>query len=82
MADLDIIEVNLDDVGLKVPEMIPRFQQILEKKRLFVWGAFTTEDLVVMKEKLPTRGLALQLMAETPEQLQVLTREVETIWDG
>lgn len=82
MPDLDIIEVNIDDVGLKVPEMILQFQQILEKKRLFVWGAFTTEDLVVMKEKLPTRGLALQLMAETPEQLQALIREVETIWDG
>lgn len=80
MPDLDIIEVNLDDVGLKIREMIPRFKQILEKKRLYVWGAFTKQDLMLMEEQLPTAGLALQLMAETPEQVQALIGEVEAIW--
>ena len=82
MPDLDVIEINLDDVGLRVPEMIPRFQQILAKKRLHVWGAFTREDLVLMKENLPTRGFALQLMGDTPEQVQALINEVTTIWAG
>jgi hypothetical protein len=80
MPDLDVIEVNLDDVGLRIPEMIPRFQQILGRKRLYVWGAFTTQDLRLMREKLPTRGLALQLMAETPDQVEPLISEVESIW--
>ena len=80
IPDLDIIEVNLDDVGQKIPEMIPRFQQILKHKRLCVWGAFTTEDLILMKENLTTRGLALQLMAETPEEVQALVSKVEAVW--
>ncbi len=82
MPDLDVIEVNLDDVGLGVREMIPRFQQILARKRLIVWGAFTREDLVLMKDHLPARGLALQLMADTPEQVQALMNEVAAVWGG
>ena len=80
MPDLDIIEVNLDDVGLKIPDMIPRSQQILEKKRLFVWGAFTDADLHMIREHLPARGLALQPIAETPSQMQALSHSVRTLW--
>lgn len=80
MPDLAVVEVNLDDVGLTIPQMIPRFQQVLKKKRLYVWGAFTRPDLIVMKEALPTGGLALQLMAQTPEQVRAMVQEVESIW--
>lgn len=82
MPDLGIIEVNLDDVGPGIPEMIPRFQQILKKKPLFIWGAFSREDLVVMKENLSTGGLALQLMGETPEQVQAMIDETKSIWSS
>ena len=82
MPDLDVIEVNLDDVGLRIPEMIPRFQQILKKKRLFVWGAFSEEDLSLMQEHLPARGLALQPIAETPEQMRELIQRAKTLWES
>ena len=80
MPDLAVIEVNLDDVGQRIPDMIPRFQQILEKKRLFVWGAFTEADLRMMREHLPVRGLALQPIAETPSQMRALIDSVKTLW--
>lgn len=80
MPDLDVIEVNLDDVGLKIPHMIPHFQQILKNKRLFVWGAFTQEDLQIMQQHLPARGLALQPIAETPQQMQTLIHYAKTLW--
>ena len=80
MPDLSVIEVNLDDVGQKIPDMIPRFLQILEKKRLFVWGAFTEADLAMMREHLPARGLALQPIAETPSQMESLIHCVRTLW--
>ena len=80
MPDLDVIEINLDDSGARIPEMIPRFQQILAKKRLYIWGAFSTDDLLLLKENLSTRGLALQLMAATPEQVQEKVEEVKSIW--
>jgi len=82
IPDLDVIEINLDDVGPRIPDMIPRFRQILENKPLFVWGAFTREDLVVMKENLPIGGLALQLMGETPEEVQAMIEEANSIWSS
>jgi hypothetical protein len=80
MTDLDVIEVNLDDVGLRILEMVPRFKQVLQNKRLFVWGAFTRDDLLCIQENLPTAGLALQLMADTPEGVRALVEEAQAIW--
>lgn len=80
MPDLGIIEVNLDDVGPGIPDMIPRFQQVLENKPLFIWGAFTREGLVATKANLSTGGLALQLMGETPEEVQAMIEETKIIW--
>jgi hypothetical protein len=82
VAGLDVIEVNLDDVGPRVQEMMPQFRRILEKKRLMVWGELTVEDLRAMRESLPTGGLALQLMAETPERVRALIGQVKAIWCG
>ena len=80
MEDLDVIEVNLDDVGLRIPQMIPYFQQILTKKRLFVWGAFSETDLRLMREHLPACGLALQPIAETPEEMRALIQCAKELW--
>ncbi len=80
MPELDVIEVNLDDVGLRIPQMIPWFQKILEKKRLYIWGALTEEDLTVLRANLPVKGLALQLIAETPERVQALIDRAKEIW--
>ncbi len=82
MPELGVIEINLDVVGKSISEMIPVFRRILEAQRLYVWGHFSMDDLVVMKEKLPTRGLALQLMEETPEGVVAMVQVVEKIWLG
>jgi len=82
MPGLDVIEVNLDDVGLRIPEMIPRFQQILEDKRLLVWGAFTLDDLRALRDSLPTRGLALQCIGATSERVRDLLDSVVQVWGG
>ena len=80
MPDLGVIEMNLDVSGLTIPEMIPAFQRILATQRLFVWGHFSRDDLVAMRQSLPTRGLALQLMAETPEEVRTMVRQAEELW--
>ncbi len=82
MPDLGVIEMNLDVVGKSIPEMIPTFQRILETSRLYVWGNFTVDDLVAMKENLPAKGLALQLMGETPEAVRAMIDHVDRIWQG
>jgi len=80
MPELGVIEMNQDISGERIPEMIPVFRRILETRRLFVWGHFTREDLVAMKEKLPARGLALQPLCDTPEEVRAIVQEVERIW--
>lgn len=82
MPELGVIEMNLDDVGKSIPEMIPVLRRILETQRLYVWGKFTVNDLVTMKRELPSRGLALQLIAQTPEAVRAMIRQVDEIWLG
>lgn len=80
MPSLGVIEVNVDDVGPRVPELMPHLQQIIASKRLLIWGAFSRDDLLLIRGSLPTRGLALQVMGETPEQVQDIIAQVESIW--
>jgi hypothetical protein len=80
MADLDVIEVNLEEIGPTLEEMVPYLRRALESKNLVVWGDFTARDFRIMKDHLPTRGLALQVMAETPEGVRALVDEVNRIW--
>jgi hypothetical protein len=80
MPDLDVIEINLDDNGPRVPDLIPHFKQVLEKKNLIIWGDFSREDLLIMRENLPTRGLALQIMADTAEKVRAQSNNVRRIW--
>ncbi len=80
MPGLDVIEVNVEEIGPTLGDMIPHLKQVLESKNLVVWGDFTTKDFALMKEHLPTKGLALQLMAETPEGVRALVDDVRRIW--
>jgi len=80
LPDLDVIEVNLEEMGPTLEEMIPYLNRVLEVKNLVVWGDFTAADFLLMKEHLPTRGLALQLMGPTPEEVRARVDEVAKIW--
>ena len=82
MPQLDVIEVNVDDVGPRLPEMISRFQQILQKKRLLILGVFSEQDLHLLKHSLPTTGLALQIKGDNPEVVQATIEMVKAIWPG
>jgi hypothetical protein len=80
LPELGVIEMNLDISGLTLPEMIPAFRRILARQRLYVWGHFSREDLALMRANLPTRGLALQLMAETPAQVSQMLVWARELW--
>jgi hypothetical protein len=80
LPELDVIEINIDDVGPRARDLIPEFRKILARKRLLIWGAFNHDDLVAMCDGLPTAGLALQVMADTPEQVRSLIEEVKEVW--
>ncbi|MHB1004822.1 MAG: uroporphyrinogen decarboxylase/cobalamine-independent methonine synthase family protein [Chloroflexota bacterium] len=80
MPALGVVEMNLDVSGLTIAEMIPAFQRVLKSQRLYVWGHFSHEDLTLMRAQLPARGLALQLMAETPDAVRAMIRDTEALW--
>jgi len=72
----------LRDVGPRLPEMMSRFQQILQQKRLLILGVFTLEELQLLKENLSTGGLALQVKGDSPEEVQATIEAIKTIWSG
>jgi hypothetical protein len=82
MPRLDVIEVNVDDVGPRLPEMMSRFHQILQQKRLLILGVFTREELQLLKENLSTGGLALQVKGDSPEEVQATIEAIKAIWSG
>ena len=43
---------------------------------------FQPLNFTVMKENLPIGGLALQLMGETPEEVQAMIEETKSIWSS
>ena len=82
MEELGVIEINIDLSGKSVADMIPVFRRVLEQQRLYLWGRFSADDLHLMRRELPTRGLALQLMAESPAEVREMIVEVEQTWKG
>ena len=56
---LKAIEINKDVGGPSIPEMIPVFQKILEKKNLIIWGDLDEADIDVILNELPMRGIFL-----------------------
>jgi len=72
----------VDDVGPRLPEMISRFQQILQEKRLLILGVFSEQDLQLLKDTLSTAGLTLQIKGDSPEEVQATIQLVKKIWTG
>jgi hypothetical protein len=81
MQRLGVIEVNFEETpGMPLKRMIPFLRQALEHKCLIIWGEFDTADLQEIADNLPTRGLALDMIGKTPEQIQSLAGDVDRIW--
>lgn len=60
---LAAIQVNKDVGGPSVAEMIPYLAKIMEKKNLILWGDFTLDELDILRDGLPCRGLFLHMVA-------------------
>ncbi len=67
---LKVIQVNKDVSGPDVKEMMPVLAKIMRTHGLILWGDLTIEDLELVKQNLPCRGLALHVVAPTPEEAE------------
>jgi DNA-binding FadR family transcriptional regulator len=68
LENLKAIQVNKDISGPGVREMLPVLSKIMQTRGLILWGDLTIEDLELVKQNLPCRGLALNVVAPTAEE--------------
>lgn len=65
---LTAVEVNKDVGGPSVEAMLPELEKILTRKNLILWGDLTIQDLEVIKNNLPLRGLFFHILAPSMEE--------------
>lgn len=61
---LKAIQVNKDVGGPTVPEMLPQIKKIVERKNFIFWGDLTVDDIHVLRDNLPAKGLFFFTTAE------------------
>ena len=64
IEELDVIEVNKDIGGPEVEVMLPVLKNIMDRKRLILWGDLTIKDLELLRKELPLDGLFLNVVTE------------------
>jgi hypothetical protein len=80
LDNLKAVEVNKDVGGPGVKEMIPTLRKIMQTRGLILWGDLSVEDLEVVKQNLPCQGLALNIVAPTPDEARERLRYIKT-WE-
>ena len=80
LENLKVVEVNKDICGPGVKEMMPILRKIMQTRGLILWGDLTVEDLELVKQNLPCRGLALNVVAPTPEEAGARLKYIQT-WE-
>jgi hypothetical protein len=73
---LSCIEINYDDNGPRLTELMPVLRRIQESKPLVIRGALTVAEIEAVKRDLSPRGLLLNMVSmsveESREQMAVL----------
>jgi hypothetical protein len=62
--NLKVIQLNKDEGGIAVSELMPYYRKIMEKKRLLIWGDLSYEDINLILNNLSYRGLYLQIIVK------------------
>lgn len=72
MERLKVIEINKDIGGPSIDEMMALFKKIVETKNIIIWGDLNEQDLVCIRNQLPSRGVYIHLLAESVERANQL----------
>ena len=68
LENLKVVQVNKDISGPGVKEMLPVLAKIMQTRGLILWGDLAIEELELVKQNLPCRGLALHVVAPTADE--------------
>jgi DNA-binding FadR family transcriptional regulator len=80
LENLKVVQVNQDVSGPGVKEMLPVLAKIMQTRGLILWGDLTIEDLELVKRNLPCRGLALHVVAPTPDEARARLKYIRN-WE-
>lgn len=80
IPELDVIEINYEPSGPSLEVLLPSFQKVLNYKSLVIWGEFSKQELVFLKNHLPTRKLSLQINVNSSHAARLKLSQVEDIW--
>ena len=73
IEELSCFQINNDAVGPPVAEMVPHFQKVQQAGRsLLIRGAFTPDEMGLLMDSLEARGLFLNMMVKSMEEIEVL----------
>ncbi len=69
---LSCVEINYDNNGPRLPELLPLLRQIQERKPLIIRGELTVDEIGWIKRGLSPNGLLLNLVAWSVEDARTL----------
>ncbi|MCL4402209.1 MAG: hypothetical protein M1436_06055 [Acidobacteria bacterium] len=73
MEEIRCFEINHDTLGPPLQEMIPHFRKVQQARRpLLIRGSFSTEEMRLLMDSLEPRGLFLDVMANSMEEVEAL----------
>jgi hypothetical protein len=73
IEEIPCFEINNDASGPPVADMLPYFQKVQSAERsLLIRGAFTPDELQLLMDSLEARGLFLNIMVKSMEEIETL----------
>jgi hypothetical protein len=73
IEELSCLQINNDAIGLPVADMVPYFQKVQKAGRsLLIRGSFTPDEMRLLMDALAPRGLFLNIMVRSMEEIEVL----------
>jgi hypothetical protein len=72
-SDISVIEIHIDKGGPRAQDLFEKYLRVLEKKPLIIWGDMSEGELDFIMEKVPHRGLLVNMVVSSQE-------EADRIW--
>lgn len=72
VESLSCVEINYDNNGPRLPELLPLLRTIQDRKPLIIRGELTVDEIAWIKGELSPRGLLLNLVAWSVEEAREL----------
>ncbi len=66
-TNINVIELHMETGGPSAEELHEHHIRVLAHKPLFIWGDMTQTDLDYILSRLPHKGLAINMVADSPQ---------------